>query len=197
MPANSGISFTRADIEKSTTINATAENVSSTERSTTLAKGNASVQTVEHALAALAGLQIDNASIDVNGGELPILDGSAKPFVDAFIEAGVEELNEDRNYYEIDEVITYKDEESGAEITVFPADHFEVTALVDYNSPYISTQYASMSKIEDFEKEIAPCRTFGFLNEVEALLDQGLIKGGSLENAVVVKNTEVLKSRRT
>ncbi len=186
--ANSGISFIRTDLDNHPVISAIAENVSDTQRSTTLTRGSASVQTVEHALAALAGLQIDNVTIEIDGEEIPILDGSAKPFMDAFRAAGIEEQSEDRTYYEIEETITYKDAETGAEITVFPSDSFEVTTLVDYNSPYISTQYASMANIEAFEKEIAPCRTFGFLNEVEALLDKGLIKGGSLENAIVIAN---------
>jgi len=186
--ANSGIKFIRVDLDRTPFVMATAESVTSTQRSTTIAKRQASVQTVEHALAALAGLQIDNVDIEINGAEMPILDGSAKPFVDAFRQAGIEELKAERDVFEIDEVISVKDEETGAEITVFPADRFEVTTLVDYNSPYISTQYASMTDIEQFEKEIAPCRTFAFLDEVEMLLDKGLIKGGSLDNAVVIAN---------
>lgn len=186
--AGNGIQFVRTDLEKSPSIQARVEYVSNTERSTTLESRGAKVQTVEHALAALAGLQIDNAIIEINGAEMPILDGSAKPFMDAIQEVGIAELAAERTFYEIDETIHYKDEETGAEMTVFPSKHFEVTALVDYNSPYISTQYASLSNIEDFEKEIAPSRTFGFLNEVEALLDKGLIKGGSLGNAIVIAN---------
>lgn len=186
--ANSGIKFIRTDLEKRTIIKAVANNVHSTQRCTVLKKGAASIHTVEHLLAALAGLCIDNATIEVDGAEIPILDGSAKPFIDVIQESGIEELEEARKVFVIEEPIIYNDEATGAEITILPAKQFEVTTLVDYDSPFISAQYVSLSNINDFQETIAPARTFGFLNEVEALLDQGLIKGGSLDNAVVIAN---------
>ncbi len=186
--ANGGIKFIRTDLEKPTIVKALANNVHSTQRCTVLKKGNASIHTVEHLLAALAGLCIDNVIIEVAGEEIPILDGSAKPFMDAILESGIEELKEARKVFVIEETISYQDEATGAEITILPAKKFEIATLVDYNSPYVSTQYASLSDINDFQEMIAPARTFGFLNEVEALLDQGLIKGGSLDNAVVIAN---------
>lgn len=184
--ANRGIEFIRMDLEGQPSLSATANYVGSTDRCTTLQRGAASVQTVEHLLAALAGLQIDNAIVAVEGVEIPILDGSALAFMTAILEVGVVELPAERVFFEIDEPLVYKDDETGAEITVLPSDTFEVTTLVDYDSPYLSTQFAAMASIEDFQKEIAPSRTFGFVNEVEALLDRGLIKGGNLDNAVVI-----------
>jgi UDP-3-O-[3-hydroxymyristoyl] N-acetylglucosamine deacetylase/3-hydroxyacyl-[acyl-carrier-protein] dehydratase len=191
---NTGITFKRMDLEKQPTIKATAEYVFETTRSTSLKRGDAVVRTIEHALAALAGLQIDNAIIEVTGEELPILDGSALPFMEAIKAVGVEELSEDRKFFKVTETVIFKDEATGAEITIVPSDNFEVATLVDYNSPYISSQYASMANIEDFEKEIAPARTFAFLNEVEALFDQGLIKGGSLDNAIVIANESMTEA---
>ncbi len=189
--ADSGITFKRVDLEKEVAIPATANYVGSTERSTTLKKGDAEIKTVEHLLAALAGLGIDNLDIEVSGVEIPILDGSAKPFIDAILAIGLTELAAERTYFVVDEIIEYKDEETGAMITVMPADQFEATVLVDFPSPYVSTQFAAMNKIEDFAIEIAPARTFGFINEVEALLDNGLIQGGSLDNALVFAHKEL------
>ena len=183
--ANAGIAFIRTDLEKSVKIPATANYVSSTDRSTTLAKGSATIQTVEHVLAALAGLQIDNASIEVEGGEIPILDGSAVPFINAILEKGTTELDAERTYFVVDEIEKYTDAETGVEITVLPSDKFEATVLVDFDSPYVNTQFASLKDMSDFQTEIAPARTFGFINELEALLDAGLIQGGSLDNALV------------
>lgn len=191
---NTGITFKRMDLENEPSIKATADYVYETTRSTSLKRGNAVVRTVEHALAALSGLQIDNAIIEVTGEELPILDGSALPFIEAIKAVGIAELEEDRKFFKVTETVVFKDEATGAEITIVPSDSFEVTTLVDYNSPYISSQYASMANIEDFEKEIAPARTFAFLNEVEALFDQGLIKGGSLDNAIVIANESMTEA---
>ena len=186
--ANTGIQFKRVDLEKPVAIKATADYVDTTQRSTNLKKGETEVRTVEHILAALAGLQIDNANIEVNGIEIPIMDGSALPFIAAIKTIGIEELAEERTFYKVRKVVTFKDEETGAEITILPSDKFEVATMVSYDSPYISAQFAEITNIEDFEKEIAPARTFAFLDEVEALFDQGLIKGGSLDNAVVIAN---------
>ncbi len=183
--ANAGIEFVRTDLEKPVKIAATANYVSSTDRSTTLKKGVATVQTVEHVLAALAGLQIDNASIEVEGEEIPILDGSAAPFINAILEKGITELDIERTYFVVDEIEKYTDAETGVEIMVLPSDTFEATVLIDFDSPYVSTQFASLKNMSDFQTEIAPARTFGFINELEALLDAGFIKGGNLDNALV------------
>jgi UDP-3-O-[3-hydroxymyristoyl] N-acetylglucosamine deacetylase / 3-hydroxyacyl-[acyl-carrier-protein] dehydratase len=182
---NYGIEFVRTDLEKNVAISAIANNVSSTDRSTTLAKGGVNIQTVEHLLAALAGLQIDNVIIEVEGEEIPILDGSALPFIQAILEKGVQALEAQRTYFVVEEIEKYVDADSGVEITVLPSDKFEVTTLVDFDSPYVSTQFASLRDIANFKEEIAPARTFGFIHELEALLDAGLIQGGSLDNALV------------
>lgn len=188
--ANYGIEFVRTDLEKAVKIPAIADYVSSTDRSTTLKKGNATVQTVEHLLAALAGLQIDNATIEVEGEEIPILDGSATPFVNAITAIGIEELDKERTYFVVEEVEKYADAETGVEITVLPSDSFEATVLVDFNSPYVSTQFASLKDMNSFSTEIAPARTFGFINELEALMEAGKIQGGNLENALVFADKE-------
>ena len=195
--AGAGIKFKRTDLAKPVTIKGIAEYVSHTQRSTNLKKGDTEIRTVEHILAALGGLQIDNVDIEVNGVEIPILDGSALPFIEAIKEVGIEELTEERKLYKVREAVTYKDEETGAEITVLPSDKFEVAVMVDYDSPYVSSQFAELKSMETFEKEIAPARTFAFLNEVEALLDNGLIKGGSLDNAIVIANRSMSEDELT
>lgn len=181
-----GIKFIRTDLEPSVTIIADASHVTNTQRSTTLGKGDASITTVEHILAAFAGKGVSNAIIEVNGPEIPILDGSALPFVNMINEAGVEDLEENIEPLIITETISLKNEESGSEIIAMPADHFEVQVIIDFLNENVAEQTASLDNIKDFEKEIANCRTFVFTNELEALIDANLIKGGDLGNALVV-----------
>lgn len=181
-----GVQFVRTDLEKRPSIKATVDYVVDTQRGTTLGKGEVRVHTVEHVLAALAGLGVDNATLELDGPEVPILDGSAQPFVEAIQAAGLQELEHERYQYVVRETLTVTDEATGASITVVPCGEYEVSAMVDYPSPYISTQFAHLKGMAAFAEEIASARTFAFLNEVEALFDQGLIQGGSLDNAVVI-----------
>ncbi len=185
-PVNHGYKFQRIDLEGQPVINADVNRVVSTQRGTTLQVGKAQINTVEHVLSALTGLQIDNVLMELDGPEAPILDGSAMPFVKALREAGLEEQDEPREYFEIEEPIVYRDEETGSEMMALPSDVFEVTALIDFNSPVLGQQFASLKNMHDFETEIAPCRTFVFLHELEYLYKQNLIKGGDLDNAIVI-----------
>lgn len=190
-PANHGYKFCRTDLPGSPVIDAIADNVTETSRGTTLVQGEASVATIEHVLAAFAGLRIDNALIEINGPEAPIMGGSSRMFVEAIKEAGIIELNEDRNFYVIKEKITFSDEEHGVDLIVYPDDHFSAHVLIDYNSKILGNQYAILDQIDDFENEIAGSRTFVFFHELEPLFRMGLIKGGDLENAVVILEREV------
>jgi len=151
------------------------------------------VATVEHALSALAGHQIDNCLVTLTGPEVPILDGSAGPFFDAIANEGVEEQAAEREYFEIEQPIEFRDELTGAELVAMPADHFEVTTMIDFNSKVLGPQYATMNDLSDYGEEIAHSRTFVFLHEIEKLLSQDLIKGGSLDNAIVIAEREVSK----
>ena len=185
-PANHGIKFQRMDLKDTPVLSADVNNVTSTNRGTTIEFGPARVSTVEHALAALAGMRIDNVLIEIDGPEVPIMDGSAQPFIDSLDEAGTIEQEEDREYFEITEPIRYTDESTGTELIALPGDDFEVTTLIDFNSPILGHQYANMKSLDQFRKEIAPCRTFVFLRELDLLLSQNLIKGGDLDNAIVI-----------
>ena len=185
-PSNHGVKFQRIDLEHSPVLNADVSRVISTNRGTTIKEQDAQVSTIEHALSALAGLSIDNVLIEIDGPEVPIMDGSASPFVDKLEEAGRMELEEDREYFEVTEPIAYKDEVTGTELLALPSKNFEITALIDFNSPILGHQYASMNEINSYKTEIAPCRTFVFLRELDQLLNQNLIKGGDLENAIVI-----------
>ena len=185
-PENHGIKFQRTDLEGQPFIHADVGRVTTTRRGTTLVQEGASVHTVEHVLSALAGLQVDNALLAVDGPEMPIMDGSARAFVEAIQSAGLQEQNEAREYFEVTEPIVFRDEVSGSELTALPHDGFEVIAMIDFNSPVLSQQYAHLQHLEDYAKEIAPCRTFVFLHEVEQLFSQNLIKGGDLDNAIVL-----------
>ncbi len=185
-PANHGFKFSRVDLEGSPIIPADVNRVMNTDRGTTLKMGEAQISTVEHALSALSGMQVDNVLIEVDGPEVPIMDGSAKLFVDAILEVGLEEQEMDREFFEVTEAISYKDEETGTEIMALPAQQFEATALIDFNSPVLGQQYAALKRMDDFQREIAPSRTFVFLRELEALFDMGLIQGGDLDNAIVI-----------
>ena len=183
---NTGVRFKRVDLPDTEELLADVSKVVSTNRGTTIKSGPVQISTIEHTLSALVGLGIDNILIEIDGPEVPILDGSAKEVVDAILEVGMEEQNAEREYFEIKETISYRDEVSGSEIMALPSDKFEVTTLIDFNSPVLGQQYASLEDLENYKDEIAPCRTFVFLHELEALMGQGLIQGGDLDNAVVI-----------
>jgi len=185
-PINHGIVFQRTDLPDQPKVEADVDYVVDLSRGTTIEKNGARVNTVEHTLAALVGLQIDNILIQLDGPEPPIMDGSSKPFVDVLENAGMDEQNALRNFYEIPHSIFYKDEERQVEIAALPLDDYRVTVMVDYNSPVLGSQHASLTNIGQFAKEIAACRTFCFLHELEMLHKQNLIKGGDINNAIVV-----------
>ena len=185
-PENSGYQFRRIDLEGHPIIKALAENVVDTSRGTAIEENGIRINTVEHVLAALSGLQIDNALIDLTGPETPIIDGSAKAFVDALLEAGIKEQNAERYYYHIKEKIEFKNPEKGIEIVAFPDDKFSVNVLIDYDSKVLINQYATLDSIEEFKENISCCRTFVFLHELEQLVKHNLIKGGDMNNAIVI-----------
>jgi UDP-3-O-[3-hydroxymyristoyl] N-acetylglucosamine deacetylase/3-hydroxyacyl-[acyl-carrier-protein] dehydratase len=167
-------------------IKADCDLVTDTSRGTTLESGNAKISTVEHILAALVGLGVDNCLIEVNGPEIPIIDGSSEPFVKMIEPMGISEQDAAKAWYSIDENITYYDEKNRVEITALPSVEYKLTTLIDFNSPVLGTQHATLKSMKDFKSEIAPCRTFCFLHELEALLENNLIKGGDINNAIVV-----------
>ncbi len=189
--AGSGIRFHRQDIGEDAIIQANADYVTSTSRGTTLEKGEVKVSTIEHLMAALSGLGIDNALVSVNGPELPILDGSAREYAEVLKNDPMVEQDAEREYLVITEKIHYRDEESGSEITILPDDGFSVDVMIDYNSKVLGNQYASFNENTDFAAEVAPCRTFVFFHELEFLYRNNLIKGGDMENAIVVVENEV------
>ncbi len=183
---NHGIKFQRIDLEGEPVIEADVDNVVDISRGTTLEKDGARVATVEHILSALTGHQIDNVLIQLDGPEIPIMDGSAAPFFKLIEETGVEEQNALRNYYEITEPIFYRDLENDIEIAALPLNDYRVTVMVDYNSPVLGSQHASLNDITRFGKDISNARTFCFLHELEMLHEANLIRGGDLNNAIVV-----------
>ncbi len=185
-PDNHGYKIQRIDVEGQPIIDAVAENVTETTRGTVLSKNNVKVSTVEHALAALYAAGIDNCLIQVNGPEFPILDGSAKFYVENIERVGIEEQNAVKDYYIIKSKIEYKDEATGSSIMVLPDENFSVNVLISYESSVLSNQFATLDNMSDFPKEIASSRTFVFVREIEPLLGAGLIKGGDLDNAVVI-----------
>lgn len=193
-PANHGYKFCRIDLPGKPVIDALAEYVTDTSRGTTLVQNNASVSTIEHVLAALNGLQVDNALIEMDGPEAPIMGGSSWKFVEAIKEAGIIDLKEDRNYFVVKQKITFSDEEHGVDMIVYPDDHFSVNVLIDYNSKILGNQYSILDSIEDFEEKICKSRTFVFFHELEPLFNMGLIKGGDLDNAIVILEKEVEQS---
>ena len=190
-PENTGYKIQRIDLEGMPTIDAVAENVVDTQRGTVLGKGDVRVSTVEHGLAALYALGIDNCLIQVNEPEFPILDGSAAMYIDKINEVGIEELNAPKDWYVIRKKIEVKDEESGSCITILPDDEFSLTAMCSFNSKFINSQFATLDKVEDFSKEIAPARTFVFVRDIEPLLKASLIKGGDLDNAIVIYEKQI------
>ncbi len=193
-PVNHGYKFIRTDLPGKPVIDALAEHVTETSRGTTLVQNNASVSTIEHVLAALHGLRIDNAIIELDGPEAPIMGGSAWKFTEALKSVGFVEQKEERNYFVVKQKITYSDEEHGVDLIIYPDDHLSINVLIDYNSKILGNQYAILDSIDDFESEISKSRTFVFFHELEPLHKMGLIKGGDLDNAVVILEKEVDQS---
>jgi UDP-3-O-[3-hydroxymyristoyl] N-acetylglucosamine deacetylase/3-hydroxyacyl-[acyl-carrier-protein] dehydratase len=187
-PANPGygIQFQRVDLPNKPVIKADCDLVTDTSRGTTLQIGEAKISTVEHILAALVGMGVDNVLIEVNGPEIPIMDGSSTPFIEMIEKTGVLEQDAAKAWYSIDENIFHYDDEKRVEMVALPALDYQITTLIDFNSPVLGTQHAALKTIKDFKAEIAPCRTFCFLHELEALLKHDLIKGGDINNAIVV-----------
>ncbi|HLV39905.1 bifunctional UDP-3-O-[3-hydroxymyristoyl] N-acetylglucosamine deacetylase/3-hydroxyacyl-ACP dehydratase [Xanthomarina sp.] len=190
-PVNSGFSFKRIDLEGTPIIEADVNYVTNTQRGTCLEKNGVTIQTSEHVLAALVGLDLDNVIIELNASEPPIMDGSSKYFVEALEKAGVEEQNAFREEYVVSDVISYTDEESGSEILIMPSNDYQVTTMVDFGTKVLGTQNATLKHVSEFKDEIADSRTFSFLHELEALLEHGLIKGGDLNNAIVYVDKEI------
>ena len=185
-PPDHGIKFQRIDLPDEPIVDADVDYVVDLSRGTTIEHNGARINTVEHTLAALVGLEIDNVLIKIDGPEPPILDGSSMMFIEAIEKVGVQEQNALRNFFEITESIIYKDPERDVEIAALPLDDFRVTVMVDYNSPVLGSQHASLNSISEFKNEIASSRTFCFLHELEMLYKNNLIKGGDLNNAIVV-----------
>ena len=190
-PVNNGYTFVRVDLEGSPIVEADANYVVNTQRGTNLEKLGVKIQTPEHVLAACVGCDLDNIIIELNASELPIMDGSSKFFVEAIEKVGLEEQDAKRNVYVVKEVISFTDEATGSEIIVMPSEEYQVTAMVDFGTKVLGTQNANLKCLSDFKTEISDARTFSFLHELEALLDEGLIKGGDLNNAIVYVDKEI------
>ncbi|AXT19987.1 bifunctional UDP-3-O-[3-hydroxymyristoyl] N-acetylglucosamine deacetylase/3-hydroxyacyl-ACP dehydratase [Flavobacteriaceae bacterium AU392] len=190
-PENSGYSFKRIDLEGNPIIEADASYVTNTQRGTCLEKNGVKIQTCEHVLAALVGLQVDNAILELNASEPPIMDGSSKYFIEAIESAGIVEQEQQREEYIVKEVISYTDDETGSEITIIPSEEYQVTTMVDFGTKVLGTQNATLQHLSDFKTEISDSRTFSFLHEIEMLLEHGLIKGGDLNNAIVYVDKEL------
>lgn len=190
-PENHGYKIQRIDMEGEPTIDAVAENVVETTRGTVLGKGDMRISTIEHGMSALYALGIDNCLIQVNGPEFPILDGSAAPYVEKIMTVGIEEQNVPKDYYIIRKKIEIKDEKTGSCITILPDEEFSVTAMCSFESKFINSQFATLDDITKYEKEIAPARTFVFVRDIVPLLELNLIKGGDLDNAIVIYEREV------
>lgn len=194
-PENYGYKIQRIDLEDQPIIEAIAENVVDTTRSTVLAKDDVRCSTVEHALAALYGMGIDNCLIQVNGPEMPILEGSAATYIDQIKKVGIVEQNANKDVYIIHKKIEVRDEESGASIVILPDEKFSITTMISYKSKWFSSQFATLDDVEQFDKEIAGARTFVFVRDVEPLLQAGYIKGGDLDNAIVIYEEEIPQDR--
>ncbi|MBS2210423.1 bifunctional UDP-3-O-[3-hydroxymyristoyl] N-acetylglucosamine deacetylase/3-hydroxyacyl-ACP dehydratase [Carboxylicivirga mesophila] len=191
-PVNHGYKFKRIDLEGQPVIDALADNVGFTQRGTVLEKGEAKVSTIEHCLAALVAMRIDNCLIEVDGPEAPILDGSSKFFVEAINKAGIEEQDEERQYFVVKEKMVFEDKERGIKIMALPDDEFSADVKISFDkSLLLSNQYATLDSLDDFENEISACRTFVFLHELEPLLKNNLIKGGDLDNAIIIIDKEI------
>lgn len=190
-PANHGYKFCRTDLPGKPMIDALAENVTDTSRGTTLVQNGASVTTIEHALAALHGLRVDNALIELDGPEAPVMGGAAWKFTEAIKSVGFKDQKEERNYFIVKQKIAFSDEEHGVDLIIYPDDHLSINVLIDYNSRILGNQYAILDSIDDFEEQISKSRTFVFFHELEPLNRMGLIKGGDLDNAIVILEKEV------
>lgn len=194
-PENTGYKIQRIDLEGQPVIDAIAENVIDTQRGTVLGKGEIRVSTVEHGLSALYALGIDNCFIQVNGPEFPILDGSAAQYIEKINEIGIEELNSPKDFYTIRHKIEVKDEETGSCITILPDEEFSLTVMCSFESKFINSQFATLDKAESFPTEIAPARTFVFVRDIEPLLKANLIKGGDMDNAIVIYERQTTQER--
>lgn len=188
-PENFGYKIQRIDLPGEPIIEAIAENVVDTSRGTVVAKGEARCSTIEHAMAALYSSGIDNCLMTVNGPEFPILDGSAEIYMDNIKKVGVTEQNAEKDFFIIKHKIEFRDDKTGSSIIILPDEQFSLTAMISFDSEFIGSQFATLDNMDDFEKEIAPARTFVFVREIEPLLKMGLIKGGDLDNAVVIYET--------
>jgi len=188
---NHGVKIKRVDLPEQPVIDALAEHVDGTTRGTVLKKGNVQISTIEHALSALYAFGIDNCLLEVNAPEFPILDGSAKFYVEAIQKVGTVEQKEDKDYFVVQKKIEYQLPDSGSKIVLMPDDKFSVDVHIGYRSPILNNQFASLSSLDKFADEIANARTFVFLREIEPLLIMGLIKGGDLENAIVIYDEEI------
>jgi UDP-3-O-[3-hydroxymyristoyl] N-acetylglucosamine deacetylase/3-hydroxyacyl-[acyl-carrier-protein] dehydratase len=194
-PANHWFVFKRVDLDGQPLIKVDADNVADTARGTTLQMNGAKISTTEHVLAALIGMQIDNVLIEVDGPEVPIMDGSSKPFVDAIWEAGIEIQDAARDIFVLEDILSYEEPSRNVEMLAVPSPDYRITVMVDYNSPVLGTQHAQLHKIDEFKDNISPCRTFVFVHELEMLVKHNLIKGGDLNNAIVVVDREISQDK--
>ncbi len=185
-PENHGIKFRRVDLGEDAEIEALVDYVTTTARGTTLEKGEVKISTLEHLMATFSGLGVDNVLVSIDSQEVPILDGSAKPYVEAICKDGLQEQDAPRKYIELKEKIVFKDDRTGSEILIVPDNRFSVDLMIDFNSKVLGNQYSRLDETTDFAKDIAPCRTFVFFHELEPLLKNNLIKGGDLDNAIVI-----------
>ena len=190
-PENHGYKIKRVDLPEQPVIDAVAENVINTQRGTVIGRKDIQISTIEHAMAALYAMGVDNCLIEVNAPEFPILDGSARHYVEEIQKVGLQEQNAARDYYIVKHKVEVKDEETGASIMLLPDDHFCVNTLISFNSPVLNNQFATMNDVKDFSTEIAASRTFVFVRELEMLLQNNLIKGGDLDNAIVIYDQKV------
>ena len=194
-PVDTGIIFRRTDLGEGVVVEAIAENVSSTARSTTISNGEASVSTIEHLLSALTGMGVDNAYVDIDNVEVPILDGSAKPYIDAIWADGFEQQDAPRCYVELKETVEIVNEETGSKVRIEPAEEFSYDIKVDFNSKVLGVQNAQWDASVVYPKEIGVCRTFVFFHEIEFLFKNGLVKGGDVDNAIVIVEHPVTKEQ--
>ncbi len=196
-PADTGIRFRRTDLGEDAYVDALAENVSNTARSTTISNGEASVSTIEHIMSALTGMGVDNALIDIDNVEVPILDGSAKPYIEAIWKDGFEQQEAPRRYIEIKETIEIRNAEKGSVVRIEPAEEFSYEIKIDFNSRVLGVQTASWDGSISYPEEIGTCRTFVFFHELEFLLNNGLVKGGDVDNAIVIVEHPVTEAQVT
>lgn len=188
---NTGIVFQRVDLPNKPIVKADVDNVVETTRSTTIEANGARVSTIEHLMAALMGCRVDNAIVELNAGEVPILDGSAQPFIEAIQQAGVQQQSAPKIYYTLQHNISFTDDAKKVEMVALPYHEYRINTLIDFNSPVLGTQHASLKHISEFNDQVAPCRTFCFFHELEYLMDNNLIRGGDINNAIVVVDKPV------